>query len=438
MSKYIVVGIDYGTRFTKILYRDNSQVDAKAHVVTSPDFPDGLFPSLLYLREEILTPFHGNGGVIAYLKMIATYAVENYETAPNKALETAEIQIPEELEKLRGHYQDLDLAGLSLSYYFSCLLAETHRCVQERLEPQAGDKIMFQLGVPTALTEKNKDVMMLFRICLVNGHILYKKYHDKILQGLSFPEIYEVVENDVLLKYESIQKHYQHRCAIYPETAAAVAGFLFSKNSGEGIFITSDVGAGTVDLNIFRRNRPTDLNPDPELAYYSTQVSPLGAQRVADEFDYVSPMEPAVLQDELHNDIRDLFYRALQKQPNHGQNDGHRTYDSARIFLFGGGSALPIYKETIHQALDAGEEGNNAYGGVCNPMILDLPEYSEIEKPDRTVASGRYAVAYGLTTNPLNLAKITLPDEMRDIHRDAPPDGNPWNQPGYGFDWSDG
>jgi hypothetical protein len=432
VSKYIVVGIDYGTRFTKVLFRDNNQVEGKAHVVTSSAFPDGLFPSLLSLEGESLRPFHPEGEVVAYLKMIAAYAVSTYETNPSSSLETAEIKIPDGLLKLRGTYVDLDLVGLCLSYYFGCLLAETHRCIDEKLKPESGDIVLYQLAVPTALTQQNKEIEKLFWICVVNGRALFKRYGSSILQGLVFSEIYDTIENDVLLKYEEIKESHKHACVTYPETAAAVAGFFFSKNSSDGIFITIDVGAGTVDLNIFRRNRLTDQNPDPTLAYYSTQVSPLGAQRVADEFDYITPKAPEALQKELYTDIRKLFQRARKKQPNHGEvGDVRRTYDGARIFLFGGGKEHSIYRETLIQGLDSRLKENYDFGGVHNPMILDLPEYEEIEKPVKNISSGRYAVAYGLTTNPINLAKIILPDEMDDFRRDLPSGSC------FGFDWSD-
>jgi len=437
MSKYIVVGIDYGTRFTKVLFRDNNQVEGKAYVVTNPAFPDGLFPSLLSVKGEVLRPFANEGDVLAYLKMIAAYGVQKYENHPDQVLESAEITIPEELKRQKANYQELDLVGLSLSYYFGCLLAEAHRCIQARFQPTSEDRLVYQLAVPTALTMKSKEVEKFFRICLISGDVLFRTRRDTILKGLRLSEIYDVLEQEVSQNLEKVWEKYEHRCTTYPETAAAVAGFFFAQNAGDGIFITSDVGAGTVDLNIFRRNMPNERNPDPELAYYSSQVAPLGAQRVADEFEYVQPMEAEELKKRLYNEIRVLFVRALQKQPNHGQINGRRTYDSARIFLFGGGKAYPIYRETLLMGLDNGNEANFNHGGVFEPMILDLPEYDEIEKPVPSVSAGRYAVAFGLTTNPLNLAKIILPNELSDIGQNAPPQNNPWNPPAHGFNWDD-
>ena len=432
MSKYIVVGIDYGTRFTKVLFRDNNQVEGKAYVVTNPAFPDGLFPSLLSLNGESIVPFQQQGEVIAYLKMLAAFAVTKYETQPSKALEHEDIKIPEGLNNIRGTYQDLDLVGLCLSYYFGCLLAEAHRCINEKLRPEKGDLVLYQLAIPTALTGQDKEVEKFFWICLVNGRVLLKKYGTSILEGLSLSAIYDTVEKDVASKYEEIKDEYQYRCVTYPETAAAVAGFFISKNSGDGIFITADVGAGTVDLNIFRKNRPTAENRDPTLAYYSTQVSPFGAQRLEDEFNYVTPMNADDLKDKLYEEIRSLFVRALRKQPNLGDQRGHRTYDGSTIFLFGGGKRHAVYKETLLQGLDASIDKNANHGGVCDPNVLELPEYAEIEKPVLSVSAGRYAVAFGLTTNFINLHKIILPDELNDIPPRPPDDDRR-----YGFDWSD-
>jgi hypothetical protein len=433
VSKYIVVGIDYGTRFTKVLFRDNDQVQGQAYVVVSQAFRDGLFPSLLSLEGEVIKPYQTQGEVIAYLKMVAAYAVTAYEKEPSRALEAADIRIPDGLKKLRGTYQDLDLVGLCLSYYFGCLLAEAHRCIEEKLNPGKGDKVLYQLAVPTALTMQNKEMDKFFWVCLVNGRELFKRHRTRILEGLSLSEIYESIERDVLSKYEEIKARYKHRCATYPETAAAVAGFFFSKNSSDGIFITADVGAGTVDLNIFRRNRLNDQNQEPTLAYYSTQVAPLGAQMVSDEFKYVNPLAVDLLKEKLYKEIRKLIVQARRKQPNHGEvGDLRRTYDGARIFLFGGGKRNPVYRETLLEGLDSQLEKNFDYGGVNNPVVLDLPDYREIERPSPHVDSGRYAVAFGLTNNPLNLHKIILPDELSDITREPPPEDQR-----YGFDWND-
>jgi hypothetical protein len=138
------------------------------------------------------------------------------------------------------------------------------------------------------------------------------------------------------------------------------------------------------------------------------------------------------LQSKLYEEIRSLFVRALRKQPNLGDRRGHRTYDGSRIFLFGGGKRHAIYGETLLQGLDGSINKNANHGGVCDPNILELPEYAEIEKPIPSVSAGRYAVAFGLTTNPINLHKIILPDGLKDIPPRPPGDDRP-----YGFDWSD-
>ena len=148
---------------------------------------------------------------------------------------------------------------------------------------------------------------------------------------------------------------------------------------------------------------------------------------------YSLVMSREILKEELYREIRKLVFQARIKQPNHGNvGDLRRTYDGAKIFLFGGGKKNPVYRETLLEGLDSQLEKNFDYGGVNNPAVLDLPDYKEIERPSPHVDSGRYAVAFGLTNNPLNLHKIILPDELSDITREAPPEDKR-----YGFDWND-
>ena len=78
----------------------------------------------------------------------------------------------------------------------------------------------------------------------------------------------------------------QTSCFTFPEVAAGVQGVLRSPTAEDGLYLTVDVGAGTVDMNAFRRytaQRVLNVEERPnQLDYYAAKVAPYGVARIAE------------------------------------------------------------------------------------------------------------------------------------------------------------
>jgi hypothetical protein len=231
----------------------------------------------------------------------------------------------------------------------------------------------------------------------------------------------------------ALKKKYPWQCLDYPEVLAAMQTVFRSPNpQQDGLYITMDVGAGTVELNSFLRNTGEHLplqaraNAPRNHDYYSMKVCPLGIHNLEDPHGLVTPRTTQELTAELRTEVSSLYHRALIRQPNLGHGRGNRTWDRARLMIFGGGAGLPPYRETFREALDQ--------VGIHLPQIFDLPAATDLQRPPE-VPFGRFAVAYGMSFFRQNLDGWRPPDDILPFSTLYPPDDGP--RPPYGFNWED-
>ena len=194
-----------------------------------------------------------------------------------------------------------------------------------------------------------------------------------------------------------------------------------------------DVGAGTVDLNAFLRftghrnsNQPI-ANTIRRLDYYAAIVCALGVQNLNDPHRAVERRHERQLMQELQQNLQSLYVRALCFQPNHGTVRGHRTWDRATLFIFGGGSQHRGYRENFAAGME--------HAGIHGPQIQNLPAAQDLIRPTG-VDFGRFAVAYGLSFFRPSLDHVRLPNELTPFHVLYP---TATEQPPrqYGFNWDD-
>jgi hypothetical protein len=229
----------------------------------------------------------------------------------------------------------------------------------------------------------------------------------------------------------ALDKRFEWQCLLYPEVAAAVQTVFRSPNAKDGLYITMDVGAGTVDLNAFNRfsGHPGEeqTNRIAELSYYSAIVRQLGDQNLKDPHGAIEPMTKGKLGQELKNSLSTLYVSAKEHQPNNGDIPGRRTWDSATLFIFGGGAQNLVYWDNFIDGLEA--------AGIYHPQPHHLPAAKDILCP-RGVEFGRFAVAYGLSFFRPSLNKVSLPHELKTFAQLYPEIANrPPKQ--YGFNWDD-
>ena len=415
MSRYLIVaGVDFGTSYTKVVLRDNNTSGSNARVVTFPNYPDGLLPSLVGIAGNNLTPPTKPmcGVQVPYLKMVAAHL------ANGKRLEQNPVRMPAEFRSLCDGRSELDVVREFLAFYFAHVMAATERFIiahspWKDFDFSPGgkdDSLIYQLAVPTGLLSDSGATERLFRDAFIAGHEMRREIASPLSQVIPHGEWTEQVARVFAAEREKLEDRFQWQCLIYPEVAAAVQTVFRSPNASNGLYITMDVGAGTVDLNVFCRISRSVLKSQAggksvrRLDYYSAIVCALGVQNLQDPHRAVKPRAEHELLKALETQLQALCARGRHFQPNLGNVPGQRTWDRATLFIFGGGSHHPGYERSFAAGLIEHAE-------IYSPKIHNLPAARDLVKPPG-IEFGRFAVAYGLSFFRPNLDTVRLPNEL--------------------------
>jgi hypothetical protein len=437
MPRYLLVaGVDFGTSFTKVVLRDNNTPGQNAVVVTFPGHADGLLPSLVGISRGCLMPpaALGESAKVPYLKMLAAHV------ANGESLDATHVRIPAALDALRRSRPDDELARELLAFYFAHVLAATEDFIRARspwsdfdfTTGNQNDFLIYQLAVPTGLLADNGATERLFRDAFMAAHEL-RRDMDATMRAVTPQQFWsEQVAKVFAGDRSALEARFEWQCLLYPEVAAAVQTVFRTPNARDGLYITMDVGAGTVDLNAFRRvgghpnQRGNGGNAQRRLDYYSAIVCPLGVQNLNDPHRAVERRVENELMEELRTNLHALYLRAKQYQPNNGA-PGMRTWDHASLFIFGGGSHHHGYRHNFSAGLN--------HAGIHEPQVHNLPSAQDLNRP-RGVEFGRFAVAYGLSFFRPSLDQVRLPHELAPFLELYPePENEPPRQ--YGFNWDD-
>jgi len=421
--RVLIAGIDFGTSFTKVVVSDNTP-GRKAVAVKFSLFQNGLLPSLIGVGSgRFWPPTHRiNGETVAYPKMVAA------DVAAGRTLNGLPIKTPPELQHIAASFGgEKNTLRALLAFYFAFVMTEVEKFIEEHpvwpeFRPHAQgseDYLIYQLAVPSGLLKAPGVAEKFFREALIIAHALHDDESGSF-SGVDFSNWCRRCLQVVERLSDLTREKYEWQCLVYPETAGAAQAYFRSPNAGEGLFITMDVGAGTVDMNAFRRKIMIH-----DCDYYATMVRPLGAHLVDDPHKVVETVEESNLSERVVEQVKNLLLIAKQYQPNHIAA-GRGTWDEATCFIFGGGANNSLYWRAF-------ENGLSAAGLKCAP-VMQLPEASNLEFP-RETDFGRFAVAAGLSVFRPNLDNVRLPHHLEKF-RELYPRMERRSAP-YGFNWED-
>jgi hypothetical protein len=454
----LVAGVDFGTSFTKVVLRDNNTPGQNAVAVTFPGYADGLLPSIVHLgRGSLLPPTMADEHTkVPYLKMLAAHV------ANGEALDATNVRIPAALNAMRGALPDSDLVRELLAFYFAQVMAGTEDFIRSKspwrdfdfTPGNQNDYLIYQLAVPSGLLAGDGATERLFREAFIAAHELRRSIdatmESGVAQKLWTERVLEVFSGD----RAELESRYEWQCLLYPEVAAAVQTVFRSPNARDGLYLTMDVGAGTVDLNAFRRftghpqQNGNGENAPGRLDYYSAIVCPLGVQNLNDPHRAVRRLDERELFENLKANLFRLYTRGQEYQSNLNLPPGDRPWDRATLFIFGGGSHHPGYKRTFTRGPNQGwlqvldpafadlpVRSPQRHRALRPPHVHNLPAAQDLTLP-RNVEFGRFAVAYGISFANYNLDQVRLPHELRPF-RELYPESEDEPPRQYGFNWDD-
>jgi hypothetical protein len=409
-----IVGIDFGTAYTKVMIR-NAVTDEVVALRFSHCGKEDLFlPSVLFLRGDQLV--HPVGidttedlSVVPYLKMALTEKCRSQENGWADLIESCNGgKLPFELrpfiEALVACYL-VDVVQLALN------------CIYSRWNDfgsHAADKVFFQMSLP-AQDAQEEELLKQFRKCL---HWAVSKAQGESREQ-SLPEIQHSVETQAD----------REDCFFLAEVTANVMTYRSSRAGRPGVYLFVDVGAGTVDLSVFHYPEPDYFG---ELQNYAAaKVSMTGSGHVETralrslgngahagqleelkackegtaQFPHLSRRVHAAklsLLPQLESDIRQTLAAAKDKFV-------RNEFISLVILAGGGGWCVTPYRKAAVSAV-------RAFG--IEPEIRPLPQ------PDNSIAiwgassaglASRFSVAHGLSYPFWTWPEERYPDSLENI-----------------------
>ncbi len=440
----LVVGFDFGTSFSKVVVRNllTNQSETIRFPMPGTAGDTALLPTILSVADGYLVPVFGGAseGHVPYVKMLAKALFREGGESP---------LVPSAVRELAEGRDTKEVIVDLLAWYFAHVLAAVEKAlpetgvVGERVwdNSYADDYVGVQLCIPVG-DMQDKQLLNAMDEALQLAYVL---------RGSVDPEMREALEVEQWFGFCREARGYVEKydmsnvCFTYPEVSAGIQTVLQSSTARDGIYITMDVGAGTVDLNAFLR---FTARRDIPLSYLASSVVPLGVQRLeshssVDPYDTfhipgwhvegfpMKALNEKQLGGQLRTALTDLVARGKQKQPNLGDMDGLRTWDSPNVYMWGGGSAVDTYGNVLTETLADDLK-------IHRVDVMHLPMANDLDVP-AGVDFGRIAIGYGLSFHPANLDKIKLPSELPNRR---PPRRRKWVhpqdlQPGdLGFSWT--
>ena len=419
----VVIGLDFGTRYTKIAYRIVG-VDT-THIIglDAGQTDRGLYKTVLFINTSKMAVYRAHPTdapalELGYLKLLL------------KGAEQPTVLVPAELRKILSP----DAIKALSAFFLSALLRRALLAIAKREANRISGKDVF-ISLNVSLPAEHCDDSATDRFREVSKVALHWAY-----AAISTAESADL--NDLIERYASdtCRPLEKWEVSVFPEIIAALYQFITRRDVPEGIHGFLDIGAGTMDGCVFRiirnQNRPTEVN------ILGAKVAPLGTIAVATKaFAYLyleieRTLEPKlVTADKDAIEVQIPLARASQELADftgqllvsardrmHAQlliHDPAAVFDSAsrqrelaRSFTFivsGGGAKSKWYARVVTAVFNQrglGRAGIMSY--QC--ALISPPAHFDADGS----AFERFVIAYGLTADAANLEslKVRLPPEL--------------------------
>ncbi|NJN49619.1 MAG: hypothetical protein HC805_07450 [Alkalinema sp. RL_2_19] len=441
----INLGIDFGTGFTKVCFRDLAR-DRSAIVTfseTASRAERQLEQVLLSTKVAILEDGTLLSGLTTAEWQVNARPI--HCTLEYIKMRLAHLDLPEHPEWRLDQIPALDQPETVenvCAYYLSTVIARAKAWIQQHrpdLFTNSTVRWSFNMGVPVEYCDSGS--LRRFKYVLSLAWLLVNTPFSREALTLSTlnqicGDLRDWLQTNLSGKTDKLD------CFTTPEISAAVWSFLSSRQAVEKFYTFFDFGDGTLDGTAFRFWREND--GDLKVDFYTGQVKPLGVtaftQQTASELN-VPPETvhqaivewPAVLDDALQQHLLQSKTRnAIQKvvgavvmqgNEKHRENRGDviardelgRQLD---IFVGGGGGHNSFLKAAVQATYKDFRQDR-----------ADIPPYciKHIPTPQDLAMNGvsrdefhRFAVAYGLAIPSWEGPEIRLPSQI-EIEPETPP-----------------
>lgn len=432
----INLGIDFGTRFTKVCAR-SEEVGTTIVDYSNTGLDGALIPSMVALDDvgNLWIPAAGNTSLpknrITYLKMaLAERGQLGVDVDPT----------------LQVHVSDKIAEPLSAFFLAKVIHGAKQRIVSAWSDHIGDREVIWSANVGLPVEYVDSEVTPKFQEVLA------------VAWGWADGGAPEGPLSDIEEAYSRAatqQDASMSFCQTYPEIAAAVLSFATSRNSKPGVYVYFDVGGGTVDgvtFNLLRSFGEIRIN------FYSGHVASLGADWIVEDvcrrlretgdgsFDAemvkrkllrgnpqqinaafeayskeTSKLVGRVIYEGKRKDGRN--WRKEQFQGILSEHTLRRHWDDKnvsplRVFVGGGGSRAPFYRIAISRAYES--NSLKSYG-VPPFELIEVPVPTDLQMQSVDPQEyHRFLIAYGLSVPFGEGPDIGLPSRFKIIVPERP------------------
>lgn len=423
----INLGIDFGTSFTKVCFRDVGTEETGVVTFGGRSIAGALIPSIVSIDHSgaisVGTSGRGSSGVdVRYLKM-----------------RLANLTSHDESHNINGIDLNSDVAARSLSSWY--LATVIHRAQDWVLKHEAhrakGRELQWSANVCVPVEHYDSPAIEVFRKVLVVAWTWASENNIP----LQLNEAVSMYVKAAVVAPRDVD------CHAIPEIASAVQSFITSREAQPGVYVYFDIGGGTVDGVAFNY---INWKGHRSLDFYSAKVEALGVAVVTHDLDPKNPegIEEALLKDILSHDDRQKLIewgRELQRLVAHvimtaktkdGRDWQHEVFqgtlprrrilvplDASRmapitVFLGRGGAGFKWYQQAI---LSTYREFGQVNAGIPPYELTEVPKPRDLNM-DRLEEADfrRFAIAYGLSVPYGEGPEIRLPSQFQKVKRKKP------------------
>ena len=416
------LGIDFGTSFTKVCFRDVST--DRSEIITFTDDVTHLEEALLPTKIGVLS----DGTLIAGLTAAEWKPYENQvqTTVEFIKMRLANCDLPQgaeswQLKKIPGLSEDETIENLC-AYYLSRVMTRAKVWIrQNKPELIINQKIEWSANVGVPVEYCDSPAIKRFQKVLSLAWLLSNEPQTEQM----------TIENlrDRMKPLRATLEETAIDCHAVPEIAAEVWSLLNSREVDEGFYVLFDVGDGTLDGSSFRY---WNDEGEKKIDFYFGKVNPLGvtafSQRLAEELGiaetdvkntvcgnstrYSDQFQTSTARKEIQRLVAKVVLEGSQRHREHGFTvmKGKTTLD---LLIGGGGGQTSFYTQAItstHQDF----QQNNA--GIPEYVVRSLPTPKDLETNGISKHEFyRFAVAYGLSIPEGEQPELRLPKEMERI-----------------------
>lgn len=421
----INLGIDFGTSFTKVCFRDIGTEESGIVTFGGSSLNSTLIPSIVRIDSSGILSLGSSiglptsGVVVRYLKM-----------------RLADLTLYDRVHGINDIDLDSKEAVRALSsWYLGTVISRARIWVLKNEADRAkGREVQWSANVGVPIEYYDSPAINVFREVLAVAWIWATE--DDIPRRL----------DEAVSKYEATASEVATKtvdCHAIPEIAAAVQSFISSREAQPGVYVYFDIGGGTVDgvgFEYINRDGQRRIN------FYSGKIESLGVAVIADQVDPKhADIEEALVNNLLSHEHRQklaAWAKHLQRQvayviltaktkDNRGwqrsvfpsvvrPRKSMATLDISQmvhliIFVGGGGASSHWYQRAI---LSTYEDFGHLNVGIPPYELIELQKPTDfdmysLEEDDYR----RFSIAYGLSIPKGEGPDISLPSEFEKVER---------------------